>query len=165
VKRLESFEGTLGMKSFVSSSPGETIELGGEIGALLPAGTVMSLEGGLGAGKTLLAKGICAGLGVRGEVVSPSFILVEEYAGDLPVMHFDLYRLELVQEVLDIGLLDAMDGRNVVIVEWGDKLPEGMLQPDIKIVLRITGEGEREISIEAPGPFLDSLQGVTGDTG
>lgn len=162
--RLESFEGTRETKSYASGSPGATIELGGRIGSLLPAGTVMSLEGGLGAGKTLLAKGICTGLGVRDEVVSPSFILVEEYAGDLPVMHFDLYRLELVQEVLDIGFLEAMDGGNVVIVEWGDKLPEGMLQPDIRIVLRITGEEEREITIEAPGLFLDSLQGVTGGT-
>ena len=162
MKRLESLEGTPRTESFSSSSPDETIELGGRIGALLPAGTVMSLEGGLGAGKTLLAKGICAGLGVQGEVVSPSFILVEEYAGDLPVMHFDLYRLELVQEVIDIALLDSMDGRNVIIVEWGDKLPEGMLQPDIGIMLRITGEGEREISIAAPGLFLDSLQEVAG---
>lgn len=160
--RLESFKGTRGKRSFTSAAPEETLELGGRIGSLLPAGTVMSLEGGLGAGKTLLTKGICAGLGVRDEVVSPSFILVEEYEGDLPVLHFDLYRLELVQEVLDIGLLDAMDGGNVVIVEWGDKLPEGMLQPDIRILLRITGELEREIAIEGPGPFLDSIEGVTG---
>ena len=78
--RLESFEGTRRTKSFASSSPGDTVELGERIGVLLPAGTVMSLEGGLGAGKTLLAKGICAGLGVRDEVVSPSFILIEEYS-------------------------------------------------------------------------------------
>ena len=132
------------------------------MGAVLPPGSVISLEGGLGAGKTILAKGICSGLGVSDEVVSPSFVLVEEYAGDLPVMHFDLYRLELVQEVLDIGFLDAMTGGNVLIVEWGDRLPEGMLKPDIRVVLRIAGEGEREISIEAPGSFLESLQGVSG---
>jgi len=161
VNRLESFEGTRGKRSLASSSPDGTIGLGERIGALLPPGAVISLEGGLGAGKTLLAKGICSGLGVRDEVVSPSFVLVEEYEGDLPVMHFDLYRLELVQEVLDIGLLDAMNGGNVVIVEWGDRLPEGMLRPDIRIVLRITGELEREISIDAPGSFLESLRGVT----
>jgi tRNA threonylcarbamoyladenosine biosynthesis protein TsaE len=162
VKRLESFGGTAGARSLVSASPGGTIELGKRIGSLLPPGAVVSLEGGLGAGKTLLAKGICAGLGVRDEVVSPSFILVEEYAGDLPVMHFDLYRLEQVQEVFDIGLLEAMNGGNVVIVEWGDRLPEGLLRPDIRIVLRITGEEQREIAIEAPVPFLELLQGVTG---
>ncbi len=162
--RLESFSGPRGKKIFRSASPEETVELGERIGSLLPPGAVMSLEGGLGAGKTLLAKGICAGLGVRDEVVSPSFILVEEYAGELPVMHFDLYRLELVQEALDIGLLDAMDGGNVVIVEWGDKLPEGMLQPDIRILLRITGESERDVAMEGPVRFLESLRGVTGGT-
>lgn len=162
MKRLESFSGPHGKKSFQSGAPEETVDLGERIGSLLPPGSVMSLEGGLGAGKTLLAKGICAGLGVRDEVVSPSFILVEEYAGDLPVLHFDLYRLELVREVLDIGLLDAMNGGNVIIVEWGDRLPEGMLQPDIRIILRITGEREREIALEGPATFLESLQGVTG---
>ncbi len=165
MERLVSFRGARGKKSIISAGPDETVELGERIGSLLPPGAVMSLEGGLGAGKTLLAKGICAGLGVRDEVVSPSFILVEEYSGDLPVLHFDLYRLELVQEVLDIGLLDVMNGGNVVIVEWGDRLPEGMLQPDVRILLRITGELEREIAIEAPVPFLESLQGVIGDAG
>lgn len=165
MKRLESFGELHGTKSFASSSPEETIELGRRIGELLPAGTVISLEGGLGAGKTLLTKGVCSGLGVDDEVLSPSFILVEEYMGEFPVMHFDLYRLELVQEALDIGLLDAMDGRNVVIVEWGDKLPEGLLKPDMRILLDITGEGEREISIEAWGSFLDSLQEVTDGAG
>ena len=143
-----------------SSSPDETMELGSRIGKLLPAGAVVSLEGGLGAGKTLMAKGICAGLGVKEEVLSPSFILVEEYRGELPVMHFDLYRLELVEEVLEIGLLDAMDGGNVVIVEWGDRLPEGMLKPDVRILLSITGEAEREISIEGWDSFLESLPEV-----
>ncbi len=165
MERLVSFRGARGKKSIISAGPDETVELGERIGSLLPPGAVMSLEGGLGAGKTLLAKGICAGLGVRDEVVSPSFILVEEYSGDLPVLHFDLYRLELVQEVLDIGLLDVMNGGNVVIVEWGDRLPEGMLQPDVRILLRITGELEREIAIEGPVPFLESLQGVIGDAG
>jgi tRNA threonylcarbamoyladenosine biosynthesis protein TsaE len=165
VERFESFSGARGKKSFTSAAPEETVELGKRIGSLLPAGAVMSLEGGLGTGKTLLAKGICAGLGVRDEVVSPSFILVEEYSGDLPVLHFDLYRLELVQEVLDIGLLDVMNGGNVVIVEWGDRLPEGMLQPDVRVLLRITGELEREIAIDGPAPFLESLQGVTGGDG
>jgi tRNA A37 threonylcarbamoyladenosine biosynthesis protein TsaE len=126
VNRLESFGGRRVSRSLASSSPDRTIELGERMGALLPPGAVISLEGGLGAGKTLLAKGM--------------------------------------QEVLDLGLLDVMDGGNIVIVEWGDRLPEGVLRPDIRIMLRITGELEREISIEAPELFLESLQGVTGGT-
>ena len=118
----------------------------------------MSLEGGLGAGKTLLAKGICLGLGVRDEVVSPSFILVEEYRGVVPVMHFDLYRLERVEEVYDLGLFEVDDGHNVIVVEWGDRLPEGILRPDIRVVLRVTGEEEREILIEAPGELIRAVE-------
>ena len=162
MKRIEQFEVARGTRSIASPSLEGTIELGRRLGSLLPPGAVISLEGGLGSGKTVIAKGICAGLGVRDEVVSPSFVLVEEYAGELPVMHFDLYRLEFVQEALDIGLLDAIDGGNIVIVEWGDRLPDRVLRPDIRIMLRITGEQEREITIEAPQSFLESLTGVTG---
>ena len=161
MKRLDAFDGARESWTLASSSPLETMELGRRIGSILPAGTVISLEGGLGVGKTLLTKGICAGLGVEDEVVSPSFILVEEYEGELPVMHFDLYRLELVQEALDIGILDAMDGGNVVIVEWGDKLPDGMLRADIHIRLKITGGEERDVSIEAMASFLEALREVT----
>jgi tRNA threonylcarbamoyladenosine biosynthesis protein TsaE len=155
---MEPIHGSTGTMDFTSRSAGETLELGRKIGALLPEGSVISLEGGLGVGKTLLAKGLCKGLGVQDEVVSPSFILVEEYHGVLPVLHFDLYRLERVQEVLDLGLFDAVDGRNIVVIEWGDKLPEGLLGVDVRIVLRITGGDEREISIEAPELFLRSLR-------
>jgi tRNA threonylcarbamoyladenosine biosynthesis protein TsaE len=155
---MEPIDGSTGTMDLTSRSPAETLDLGRRIGALVPEGSVLSLEGGLGAGKTLLAKGICKGLGVSEEVVSPSFILVEEYIGVLPVLHFDLYRLERVQEVLDLGLFDAVDGRNIIVIEWGDKLPAGMLRIDIRIVLRITGSEDREISIEALPGFLEAVR-------
>jgi tRNA threonylcarbamoyladenosine biosynthesis protein TsaE len=159
LRRLETFEGTRKWREFTSRSPGETLELGNRIGALLPEGSVVSLEGGLGAGKTLLAKGICSGLGVSDEVISPSFVLLEEYLGVLPVLHFDLYRLQHLQEVIDLGLFDAIDGKNIIIVEWGDRLPEGELRADIRVTMRISGGEEREISIEAPAGFLEAVQG------
>ena len=158
MERLVSFEGKRESRTLESRSPSATLELGTLIGRIVPEGCVMSLEGGLGAGKTLLAKGICLGLGVRDEVVSPSFILVEEYRGVVPVMHFDLYRLERVEEVYDLGLFELDDGHNVIVVEWGDRLPEGILRPDIRVVLRVTGEEEREILIEAPGELIRAVE-------
>jgi tRNA threonylcarbamoyladenosine biosynthesis protein TsaE len=157
-RRLDRFAGERRRASFASESPGRTIEVGRAIGSLLPAGAVLSLEGGLGAGKTLIAKGICTGLGVSDEVTSPSFVLAEEYAGAFPVLHFDLYRLESVDEVARIGLFDAIDGRNVIIVEWGDRLPAGSLDADMRIVMEITGDRSRRLAIEAPGGFLDELE-------
>lgn len=158
-RRLDRFEGERRRIALVSGSPERTLAIGRWIGFLVPRGAVLSLEGGLGAGKTLIAKGICAGLGVSGEVVSPSFVLAEEYAGLFPVFHFDLYRLESVDEVARIGLFDAIDDRNVVIVEWGDRLPAGSLDADVRIVLEITGDLSRGITIEGRGGFLDALEG------
>jgi tRNA threonylcarbamoyladenosine biosynthesis protein TsaE len=157
-RRLDRFEGERRRLSLTSESPDRTLAVGRAIGSLLPPGAVLSLEGGLGAGKTLIAKGICAGLGVPDEVTSPSFVLAEEYAGVVPVPHFDLYRLESVDEVARIGLFDAIDGRSVVIVEWGDRLPAGSLDPDVRVIMEIAGDRSRGITIEGRGGFLDALE-------
>ncbi len=133
-----------------SRSIRRSMEIGSLLGALIPAGTVISLEGGLGSGKTLFAKGICLGLGVPDEVISPSFVLVEEYRGHLPILHFDLYRLAKLEEVLNIGLLDAIDGKSVVIIEWGDKLPAGLVEFDVRVRFAIKGARVRQMRIECP---------------
>jgi len=158
-RRLERFDGPRRSIVLSSDDPARTLEVGHLIGQLVPSGAVLSLEGGLGAGKTLIAKGICAGLGVSDEILSPSFILAEEYAGAFRVFHFDLYRLDRVDEVDGIGLFDAVDGRNIVIIEWGDRLPAGTLEADVRIVMKITGERTRTITIEAWGGFLAPLEG------
>jgi tRNA threonylcarbamoyladenosine biosynthesis protein TsaE len=157
--RLDSLAGPPRSLVVQSDDPARTLEIGRSIGELLPRGAVLSLEGGLGVGKTLIAKGICAGLGVADEVTSPSFVLAEEYAGAFPVLHFDLYRLDSVDEVARIGLFDAIDGRNVVIVEWGDRLPAGTFDADVRIVMDIAGERSRAIRIEGAGDFVERLEG------
>jgi tRNA threonylcarbamoyladenosine biosynthesis protein TsaE len=162
MSRLESLEGARAVVRFASDGPDATVEIGRRIGALVPAGTVISLEGGLGAGKTLIAGGICRGLGVADDVLSPSFIIVEEYAGFVPVFHFDLYRLETLDEIDGIGLYDAMDGTRVVIVEWGDRLPAGAVSFDIRVTVRVAGDTARDISIEGSGRFLDALMQQKG---
>ncbi len=156
--RLQQFESPKARYVLTSESTEQTLEIGRRIGQLLPSGSVLSLEGGLGVGKTLLVKGICAGLGVDSEVLSPSFILLEEYRGELPVLHFDLFRLDDMDDVMDVGLFDAIDGRNIVIVEWGDRLPQGVLDVDIRVTMKITGQESREIFIEGYKNFLEALE-------
>jgi tRNA threonylcarbamoyladenosine biosynthesis protein TsaE len=160
MNRLRNLEGAAERRTVRSDSPARTHRIGERIGAGVPAGTVLSLEGGLGAGKTVLAKGICKGLGVDDEVVSPSFILMEEYRGVYPVFHFDLYRLDELGDVEGIGLYEAIDGRNVVIVEWGDRLPEGALHFDVRVRIAIRSAEDRDIDLTAPPPLIDLLTGA-----
>jgi tRNA threonylcarbamoyladenosine biosynthesis protein TsaE len=134
--------------------------LGKRLGRILPPGTTLSLEGGLGAGKTALVKGIALGLGIEAEVLSPTFILVEEYrGGEAALLHYDLYRLEELGEVERIGMFDAVDGRNIVVVEWGDRLPAGTMEFDVTISIRISGSEKRDIEISAPAGIIDALTG------
>ena len=100
-----------------SESLNRTLEIGFALGSIMPGGTALSLEGGLGAGKTLFAKGVCRGLGVPDEVVSPSFILVEEYRGDFTVLHFDLYRLGHAAEIRDLAKNSCPKGQDKVCAE------------------------------------------------
>jgi tRNA threonylcarbamoyladenosine biosynthesis protein TsaE len=156
--RLERLAGPRSLLRLRSDSPERTLEIGRVLGSLLPAGTALSLEGGLGAGKTLLMKGISAGLGVPDEVTSPSFVLAEEYRGEFPVLHFDLYRLARVDDAAGIGLFDAVDGRAVVIVEWGDRLPPGAMRFDAVASLRIAGPESRDIVVAGPKELCDELE-------
>ena len=103
-----------------SRSADDTHALGVRLAALLMPGDVVVLTGDLGAGKTVLAKGIAAGLGVSEPVVSPTFTIVREYEGDIPLQHLDVYRLDHFQEVIDLGLDELLDGHAVTIVEWGE---------------------------------------------
>jgi tRNA threonylcarbamoyladenosine biosynthesis protein TsaE len=103
-----------------SRSADETQALGVRLASVLRPGDVVVLTGDLGAGKTVLAKGIAAGLGVREPVVSPTFTIVREYEGDVPLQHLDVYRLDHFQEVIDLGLDELLDGHAVTIVEWGE---------------------------------------------
>jgi len=162
LQRLNSLSGSKGSIEIKTSAREETIELGRLVGSVVPEGTVVSLEGSLGSGKTVFAKGFCLGLGVKEDVLSPSFILVEEYRGIFPVYHFDLYRLEEIHEVEEIGLLDYIDGRNIVIIEWGDRLPDGYIEKDIIVGIEIAGENERIIRITAQKNIVEVVDGFKG---
>jgi tRNA threonylcarbamoyladenosine biosynthesis protein TsaE len=137
----------------VSSSPAETRDVGERLGARLRPGDVVACIGELGAGKTCFIQGLARGLGVTGDVTSPTFVLVNEYRGRLPVHHLDAYRTESLTELADLGIEEMLHGDGVTVIEWADKLRP--LLPRDAIVVTISGLGDepREILIDGPpGP-------------
>jgi len=114
-------------KTFETHSASDTLILGERIGQLLKAGDNIFLFGDLGAGKTTLTQGMARGLGVsKNEYVrSPSFTLVNEYSGRMPVFHIDLYRIDSSPDLENLGLEETFNGKGVVIVEWAEKLFAG----------------------------------------
>jgi tRNA threonylcarbamoyladenosine biosynthesis protein TsaE len=131
----------------------ETIELGRLIGSLFQAGNVIALMGQLGSGKTCLVKGIAEGLGVkdRKAVTSPSFVLVKQYTGTMPIYHFDAYRMKSPDEMYDIDCVEFFWGNGVSIVEWADKVMECLPDEFIKIAIRTINQTSREIRISCKG--------------
>lgn len=136
----------------VTRAAEETRELGAALADLLVPGDVISLTGDLGAGKTCLVQGAARSLGVQETVGSPTFVLVREYRGQIPVYHLDVYRLDRLQEVLDLGFEDLLDPGGVIFIEWGDAidplLPDSYLEVELSIPsddemrrLAVTGRG------------------------
>ncbi len=127
----------------VSGSADATERLGASLAPALEAGDVLALEGPLGAGKTRFVIGLARGLATGARVRSPSFTLINEYPGRLPLLHADLYRVE-PEEVPALGLSELAE-RGVLAVEWGDKLPVGLAVPALRLEFEILTEGERAI--------------------
>jgi tRNA threonylcarbamoyladenosine biosynthesis protein TsaE len=148
-----------GRIDLVTDSVLETRAVGHAVAGVLAAGDLVALAGDLGAGKTAFIQGAAAGLGVTEPVVSPTFTLVREYGGNPPVVHIDVYRLDRIQEVLDLGFEDYLEDGRVVFVEWGDVVRE--LLPESRMQVRLTlPEGEdqdrRRIVLEGRGPAWGS---------
>jgi tRNA threonylcarbamoyladenosine biosynthesis protein TsaE len=131
----------------------ETRRVGGAIASLLREGDVVVLTGELGAGKTTLVQGAARELDVEGPVVSPTFTLVREYEGRLPIVHADIYRLDRVQDVIDLALDELIGDRGVLFIEWGDAV-EGLLPPD-RLTVELTDpdptQEARRVAIRGAG--------------
>ena len=126
----------------------ETIELGRKIGRLLTKGDVIAMQGTLAAGKTTITKGIAESLGVTDTITSPTFCLISEYSGKMPLYHMDVYRLEGGEDFVNLGTDDMIYGDGVSIIEWSEKIMEEL--PSRTIILRLTPQedGSRLIEIE-----------------
>ena len=126
----------------------ETQSLGYNIGKKLTSGTLISLRGSLGAGKTVIAKGIAKALEIQEAIVSPTFTLIQEYSGTLPLIHIDLYRIEGVDDFEGIGGEELLYQEGVTLIEWSEKIEEILPSHTIYVSIKIEKDGERIISIE-----------------
>ncbi|MDR1399468.1 MAG: tRNA (adenosine(37)-N6)-threonylcarbamoyltransferase complex ATPase subunit type 1 TsaE [Treponema sp.] len=134
--------------SVVSSSPEETIALGEHIATLLHKGSVVALRGGLGTGKTWLAKGIARGLGVTEEVTSPTYTIISEYDGHLPFYHIDAYRLHGDNDFAAIGADDTLYGNGVTVIEWSERVAQSIPDTALTIEIAILENAHRLITVK-----------------
>ncbi len=142
----------------ISHSPAETIAIGCGLGRLLQPGDVLCLAGGLGAGKTCLARGIAIGLGAdEARVSSPTFVLAQEYRGRIPMYHLDLYRLTSAEEVEEAGLDEYVGGDGVAVIEWPDVYSPLLNMDRLTVEIRTTATFERELVLTPQGDRYRSI--------
>jgi tRNA threonylcarbamoyladenosine biosynthesis protein TsaE len=139
-----------------------TTAFGRRLGELLFPGAVIALIGTLGAGKTHLVRAIAEGLGAPGRAVSsPTFVLIQEYRGRLPIFHFDAYRLRGAAEFFDLGVHEYFEADGVCLVEWADKVEECLPAEHLRLTLTITGDDSRHAALEARGePYGQIVQAL-----
>ena len=141
-----------------------TEAFGRRLGGLLFRGAVVALVGPLGAGKTHLARAVAAGLGVPDTrvVTSPTFVLIQEYAGRLPVYHFDAYRLRGEGDFSDLGVHEYFEGDGVCLVEWADRAAGVLPAERLRVELAVVGETARRATVEAVGGRYEALVRALG---
>jgi tRNA threonylcarbamoyladenosine biosynthesis protein TsaE len=135
-----------------TATPEETAAVGEALGRTLGPGDVVALYGELGAGKTCFVQGLVRGLDVTGAATSPTFVLVNEYRGRLPVHHVDAYRTSSLTELMDLGVLDLMGGDGVTLLEWADKAEPLLPGRTVRVAIDGVGDEPRVITITRPVP-------------
>ncbi len=147
------------MFTFIAHNECDTEHLGAALAKVLPPSTVVALVGTLGAGKTRLVQTTAAVLGIPpGNVTSPTFVLINEYAGGrLPIYHFDTYRLKDDDEFLELGPDEYFESDGLVFVEWADRVADLLPRERLEITLEVVGETERRITIRGTSPRMDEL--------
>jgi tRNA threonylcarbamoyladenosine biosynthesis protein TsaE len=147
------------LSSLITRQASETLTVGAKLGALLEPGDFIALCGELGSGKTHFAKGVAAGLGVAAEspVTSPTYTLMNIYAGRLPFYHFDLYRLAGNTEIQELGFEDYFHGNGVCLVEWAECMIDELPAERLTITFSSVGEKERRLEFVPAGPRYVAL--------
>ena len=149
----------------ISHSADETRDLAAHLAGVARAGDRIALLGPLGAGKTQFAKGFARGLGIREVVNSPSFTLMTEYAGRLPLFHQDLYRLSGAEEAIAGGLVDERQLQGVTLTEWAERLPEEIDPDRLSVTIEVGDADERKIVIAPGAPdherYVEAARGFT----
>ena len=137
----------------ITNSAGETMLAGENLAKRLKPGDVVALYGDLGSGKTTFTKGIGKGLGVKNPVRinSPTFVLIKEYKGRIPLYHLDLYRLNDLKEIENLAIEEYIYGDGVTVIEWAEKMECLLPEKHMSVRLKTKGDNKREVLIENPG--------------
>ncbi len=134
--------------SYQCESIAETLEIGQMIAKHISSGALISLRGPLGAGKTVIAKGIAQALGITEAIVSPTFTLIQEYEGTLPLIHMDLYRIDGVEDFEGIGGEELLYQKGITLIEWSEKIDEILPPHTIYVTIEIGENQKRVITIK-----------------
>ena len=141
----------------ISNSEQKTYDLGYELGALLKASDVVCLTGDLGAGKTALSKAVAKGLEVSEYVTSPTFAIIHEYEGRMPLYHFDVYRIGEIEEMEDLGYEEYFYGEGVCLIEWASQIRELIPKSHLWIHIKKIDENTREIEITGTNHHFEEI--------
>ncbi|HWC01454.1 MAG TPA: tRNA (adenosine(37)-N6)-threonylcarbamoyltransferase complex ATPase subunit type 1 TsaE [Methylomirabilota bacterium] len=145
-----------GTVTVTCASPEATRALAAGIGRRAAPGMVVALSGDLGAGKTCFIQGLASGLGIAGPVTSPTFVLIAEYTGRLPLYHVDLYRTESLGEIRALGLEEMLDGGGITAIEWAEKAEPLLPSRTVRVRIRGAGDEPRTVEIDgAPADWMD----------
>lgn len=136
------------MQSFVSKSEKETEQFAESFAKTLKAGAVVAFEGDLGAGKTAFVRGLARGLNSADSVSSPTFAIVNEYDGSLPLFHFDMYRIETLGELYSIGFFEYLERGGVLAIEWSENIYSALPDDSIFVAIEKIDENTREITVK-----------------
>jgi tRNA threonylcarbamoyladenosine biosynthesis protein TsaE len=147
----------------ISHSPEQTQQLGVKIGELALPGDIFLLVGNLGAGKTCLAQGIAWGLDIKEYALSPSFVIMRELHGRLPLYHIDLYRLDRIEEIADLGLDDYLHGNGVCVVEWAEKGLSALPTEHLMIQINYLSDTERSFQLKPSGKRYQEILAQLND--
>jgi len=136
------------MQTFVSKSEKETEAFAENFAQSLKAGSVVAFEGDLGAGKTAFVRGLARGLGSLDSVSSPTFAIVNEYDGSLPLFHFDMYRIETLGELYSIGFFEYLERGGVLAIEWSENIYSALPDDSIFVTIEKVDENTRKITVK-----------------
>ena len=135
------------MTEFISKSEKETQEFAKNFAKTLSRGSVIAFEGDLGAGKTAFTRGLSEGLGCRDSVSSPTFAIVNEYDGEIPLFHFDMYRIETFSELYSIGFFEYLERGGICAIEWSENIYSALPDDSIFVSIEKISENERKITV------------------
>ncbi|MBA7582250.1 tRNA threonylcarbamoyladenosine biosynthesis protein TsaE [subsurface metagenome] len=150
--------------TIITKSPEETKNLGKEVSKLTKPGDILAFYGELGAGKTCFIQGISQGLEVKDYVTSPSFTIINEYQGKVPIYHFDLFRLDNDEDILELGYEEYFYGEGLTVIEWAEKIEQLLPKKHLKVDIKFKDRYQRTISFISQGDrfnkFLEELNRI-----